>query len=51
VRRCIEPAELCDGDFRCLGCIETLRIDDGFDEYSPLSELGVWLPKDLRVGI
>lgn len=50
MRRCIEPAELCDGDLRCLG-IETLRIDDGLDEWSPLSELGVWLPNDLRVGI
>jgi len=52
VRRCIEPAELCDGDLRCLGCIEKLLIDEGLEECSPPnSELGVWLPNDLRVGI
>ena len=53
MRKCVDPAELADGDLRCRGwpCIEKLRMEDGREEYSPRSELGVWLPNERRVGI
>ena len=56
MRKCTDPAELAEGDLRCRGCgcwlcMEKLRTEDGREEYSPLSELGVWLPNEGRVGI